>query len=121
MPRGTRTGELLGRVAAAEEVARRLRLPELLPELAPAALQNTTNWTKSPGQFPPATLKGFMNQTRNSSLTGTAKSTAPITLLATSAGLFNCSEKQKGGREGQEPASSEGAGRNRRPTQFDHS
>lgn len=39
MSRGTRTGELLGGVAAAEEVARRLRLPELLPKLAPAALQ----------------------------------------------------------------------------------
>uniref|UniRef100_A0A0A9DHN0 Uncharacterized protein n=1 Tax=Arundo donax TaxID=35708 RepID=A0A0A9DHN0_ARUDO len=30
-------GELLGRVAAAEEVARRLRLPELFPQLAPTA------------------------------------------------------------------------------------
>ena len=42
MSRGTRTGELLGGVAAAEEVARRLGLPELLPELAPTTLQTIT-------------------------------------------------------------------------------
>ena len=103
MSRETRTGEMLGRVAAAEEVARRLRLPELLPTLAPAALQTSTDSTKSPTQFPPEQRKGFANRTRNSALTGTVKSTAPITLLATSAGFFNCSVKQKGGERNRNP------------------
>jgi len=98
MLRGTRTGELLGGVAAAEEVARRLRLPELLPKLAPTALQtNHHEIRRNDGSIPPERGKNGTNRTRNSALTGTAKSTAPITFLRTSAGLFNCSEKQKGG------------------------
>jgi hypothetical protein len=82
------TRESLGRVAAAEEVARRLGLPERVCQLAPAALQ-----TKEFGRSIRLIESG--TSARKYALTGTAKSTAPITFLCSSAGLFSCSEEQK--------------------------
>jgi hypothetical protein len=93
----TRTGEVVGRAAAADEVVRRLGRPELLPELAPATLieEEKPELDQLTARFCRETMKRGIGYP----LTGTVKSTVRTRFLRSSAGLFNCSARQKGGRE----------------------